>query len=39
MNSFEQFTLIIGLLAIVLEAVRHLREKLHAWHNGHHKAG
>jgi hypothetical protein len=39
MNSFEQFTLIIGLLAIAIEAIRHLKEKLHNWQNSHHKAG
>jgi hypothetical protein len=37
MNSFEQFTLIIGLLAVFFEAMRHLREKLHAWLEGHKK--
>jgi hypothetical protein len=39
MNSFEQYTLIIGLLAVFFEAVRHLRQKLHEWQQRyHHKA-
>jgi hypothetical protein len=39
MNSFEQYTLIIGLLAVFFEAVRHLRQKLQEWlENHHHKA-
>jgi hypothetical protein len=31
MNNFEQYTLIIGLLAIFFEAARHVREKLQKW--------
>jgi hypothetical protein len=31
MNSFEQYTLIIGLLAVFIEAMRHVREKLNQW--------
>ena len=31
MNSFEQFTLIIGILAVLFEAVRHLKEKIKEW--------
>jgi hypothetical protein len=38
MNSFEQYTLIIGLLAVFFEALRHLREKLHVWLESHRKA-
>lgn len=37
MNSFEQYTLIIGLLAICFEGLRHLREKLRAWIQAHAK--
>lgn len=33
MNSFEQFTLIIGILAILLEAVKHLKDKIKHWHH------
>lgn len=33
MNSFEQFTLIIGALAILFEAIRHLKEKVKHWHH------
>ena len=29
MNSFEQFTIVIGLLAVVLEGVGRLRSYLH----------
>ena len=29
MNSFEQFTIVIGLLAVVLEGVGRLRNYLH----------
>jgi len=37
MNSFEQYTLIIGLLAICIEALRHLKESLRHWlHPQHH---
>lgn len=31
MNNFEQFTLIIGLLAVLLEAVKHLKDKIKQW--------
>ncbi|SFH16961.1 hypothetical protein SAMN04489864_10640 [Pedobacter insulae] len=31
MNSFEQFTLIIGLLAVLFEAIKHLKEKIKQW--------
>jgi hypothetical protein len=31
MNSFEQFTLVIGGLAILLEALKHLRHKIKLW--------
>ncbi len=31
MNSFEQYTLIIGLLAVFFEGLRHLKERLRAW--------
>jgi hypothetical protein len=37
MNSFEQYTLIIGLLAIFFEGIRHLRDKLRAWFAAHAK--
>lgn len=30
MNSFEQCTLIIGILAVIFEAIKHLRDKLRA---------
>ncbi len=33
MNSFEGFTVIIGTLAILLEAVKHLKDKINNWHN------
>ena len=40
MNSFEQYTLIIGLLAVGIEAVRHLKAKVKEWmHVHHHKSG
>jgi hypothetical protein len=40
MNSFEQYTLIIGLLAIAIEAARHLKAKVMEWfHADHHKSG
>jgi|GEM_PF-659794 hypothetical protein len=38
MNSFEQYTLIIGLLAIFFEGIRHLRDKLRAWLSAHAKS-
>jgi len=38
MNSFEEFTLIIGLLAIFFEGLRHLKDKLRAWLQTHAKA-
>jgi hypothetical protein len=38
MNSFEQYTLIIGLLAIFFEGIRHLKEKLRAWLAAHAKS-
>ncbi|TDQ07368.1 hypothetical protein ATK78_3489 [Pedobacter metabolipauper] len=31
MNSFEQLTLIIGILAVLFEAVKHIKEKLKDW--------
>ena len=31
MNNFEQFTLIIGALAIFFEALRHAKEKIRHW--------
>lgn len=33
MNNFEQFTLIIGALAIVAEALGHAKDKLRQWFN------
>jgi len=40
MNSFEQYTLIIGLLAVLLEGLRHLRtmfqNRLHNQHKADH---
>lgn len=38
MNSFEQYTLIIGLLAVALEAYRYLKGKFMAWLTAHIKA-
>jgi hypothetical protein len=38
MNSFEQYTLVIGFLAILFEGIRHLKEKLRAWLQTHAKA-
>jgi hypothetical protein len=35
MNSFEEYTLMIGLLAVLLEGLRHLKEKFHAWLHQH----
>lgn len=31
MNSFEQFTLIIGLLAVLFEAIKHGKEVIKKW--------
>lgn len=31
MNSFEQYTAIIGALAILFEGIRYLREKIRHW--------
>jgi hypothetical protein len=31
MNNFEQFTLIIGLLAVLFEAIKHLKDKIREW--------
>lgn len=31
MNNFEQFTLIIGVLAVLFEAIKHLKEKIRHW--------
>ncbi len=31
MNSFEEYTLIIGALAVLFEAIRHLKNKIRAW--------
>jgi hypothetical protein len=39
MNSFEQYTLIIGLLAVFFEGLRHLRAMLQNWLHNQHKAG
>ena len=33
MNSFEQFTVIIGLLAILFEGIKHLKDKLKGGHS------
>ena len=33
MNSFEQFTVIIGTLAILLEAIKHLKDKIKHYHH------
>lgn len=38
MNSFEQYTLIIGLLAVGIEAFRHLKDKLRHWMHPNHPA-
>lgn len=35
MNSFEQFTVIIGALAILFEGIKLLKEKIKAWHSHH----
>lgn len=37
MNNFEQFTMIIGLLAIFFEAIRHVRAKFQEWLHSHGK--
>lgn len=37
MNSFEQLTLVIGGLAVLIEAIRHLRQKLKAWRDTAHQ--
>jgi hypothetical protein len=37
MNSFEQYTLIIGLLAICIEAFRHLKEGVRHWLHPQHQ--
>lgn len=37
MNSFEQFTLIIGLLAVGIEAFQYLKRKVLDWFGLHHK--
>lgn len=34
MNSFEQFTVIIGALAILFEAIKALKDKFKQWHHG-----
>lgn len=31
MNNFEQFTLIIGILAVLFEAIKLLKEKVKQW--------
>jgi hypothetical protein len=33
MNNFEQFTVIIGVIAILFEAIRHLKDKIKQWHS------
>lgn len=33
MNSFEQFTVIIGVLAVLFEGIKHLRDKFRSWHS------
>lgn len=33
MNSFEKYTVIIGALAILFEAGKHLKEKIRHWLN------
>jgi hypothetical protein len=35
MNGFEQLTLIIGGLAIILEAIKHVKQKLNEWLAAH----
>ncbi len=31
MNSFEQFTLIIGVLAVLFETISHIKGKIRQW--------
>lgn len=38
MNSFEEYTVVIGILAILFESLRHLKAKLRAWFQTHAKA-
>lgn len=33
MNSFEKYTVIIGALAILFEAIKHLKEKFKRWYH------
>lgn len=33
MNSFEQYTVIIGILAILFEAIKHLKGKIKHWYH------
>lgn len=35
MNNFEQFTVIIGVLAVIFEAIRHLKEKIFGRKHSH----
>jgi hypothetical protein len=35
MNSFEQLTLVIGGLAILFEALKHIKQKLKEWRAEH----
>lgn len=35
MNSFEEYTLAIGVLAIFFEGLRHLKEMFRAWFQAH----
>lgn len=35
MNNFEQFTVIIGVLAVIFEAIRHLKDKLFGHKHSH----
>jgi hypothetical protein len=37
MNSFEQYTLIIGILAVFFEGLRYLKGKFMAWFQSTHK--
>jgi len=34
MNGFEKYTLIIGCLAVIFEAIKHIKDKVKNW--GHH---
>ena len=36
MNSFEQLTLVIGGLAVLFEAIKHLKLKLREWLTAQH---